>query len=99
MGKLILRSSLYVVVLTVLLGGIYPALVYAAGQLLCREKANGSFVRRGGRGGGAGMGGSKFPNTQETQFRPPRPRETRTPPPPPPPAAQDEARPAAPQSH
>ncbi len=42
--KLLLRSTLYVVVLTVLLGGAYPAAVWAVSQVFWKEKANGSFV-------------------------------------------------------
>jgi K+-transporting ATPase ATPase C chain len=49
--NLLLRSTLYVVVLTVLLGGAYPAAVWAVSQVFWKDKANGSFVtdRSGGR--------------------------------------------------
>jgi K+-transporting ATPase ATPase C chain len=70
MLKLIVRSSLYVVVLTLLTGGIYPALVYAAGQLLWREKANGSFVEGGGRVVGSELIGQSF---QAPKYLHPRP--------------------------
>ena len=36
--------TLYVIVLTVLLGGVYPAAVTAVAQFLWKDKANGSFV-------------------------------------------------------
>jgi K+-transporting ATPase ATPase C chain len=47
--KLLVRSTLYVLALTVLLGGVYPGLVYFAGQLLWPARANGSFVESAGR--------------------------------------------------
>jgi potassium-transporting ATPase KdpC subunit len=70
MGKLILRSSLYVVVLTVLTGGIYPAVVYGVGQLLWRNKANGSFIEAGGRVVGSELVGQNF---QDPSYLRPRP--------------------------
>ena len=42
--KLVVRSTLYVAVLTVLLGGVYPAVVWAVSHVFWREKAEGSFV-------------------------------------------------------
>ena len=42
--KLIVRSTVYVVVLTVLLGGAYPAAVWAISHVFWKEKAEGSFV-------------------------------------------------------
>ncbi len=42
--KLAIRSTLYVVVLTVLLGGLYPAAVTAVSRIFWRDKADGSFV-------------------------------------------------------
>jgi K+-transporting ATPase ATPase C chain len=70
MLKLVLRSTLYVIVLTVLTGGIYPALVYAAGQLFWSEKANGSFVRSGGRVVGSELIGQGFQNPKYLHSRP-----------------------------
>jgi K+-transporting ATPase ATPase C chain len=58
--KLILRSTLYVIVLTVLLGGAYPAAVWACGRLFWREKAEGSFVTFGGRVVGSELIGQNF---------------------------------------
>jgi len=42
--KLAVRSALYVAVLTVLLGGVYPAVVWGVSRVFWREKADGSFV-------------------------------------------------------
>src|SRR5690242_3845216 len=42
--KLILKSTFYVVVLTILLGGAYPALVTVAAHLFWADRADGSFV-------------------------------------------------------
>jgi potassium-transporting ATPase KdpC subunit len=58
--KLILRSTLYVVVLIVLLGGVYPAAVWACGRLFWKEKADGSFVTSGGRIVGSELIGQNF---------------------------------------
>lgn len=68
--KLLVRSSLYVIVLTVLTGGIYPALVYAAGQIFWREKANGSFVQSGGRVVGSELIGQSFQDPRYLHSRP-----------------------------
>jgi potassium-transporting ATPase KdpC subunit len=70
MGKLILRSSLYVVVLSVLTGGIYPAVVYGVGQLLWRNKANGSFIKAGGRVVGSELVGQNFHDPRYLHPRP-----------------------------
>jgi K+-transporting ATPase ATPase C chain len=58
--KLVLKSALYVVVLTVLLGGVYPAAVTVVGRLLWPERANGSFVRVKGRVVGSELIGQSF---------------------------------------
>jgi K+-transporting ATPase ATPase C chain len=68
--KLILRSALYVVVLTVLTGGIYPAVVYAFGQLFWTEKANGSFITSGGRVVGSELIGQNFQSPKYLHSRP-----------------------------
>src|SRR5262249_4583071 len=70
MGKLILRSTLYVIVLTVLTGGIYPLAVYGIGQLLWRDKANGSFVESGGRVVGSELIGQAFKDSKYLHSRP-----------------------------
>jgi K+-transporting ATPase ATPase C chain len=58
--KLILRSALYVAVLTLLLGGAYPAAVRLAGKPLWRNRADGSFVTANGRVVGSELIGQKF---------------------------------------
>lgn len=58
--KLLVRSTLYVGVLTVLLGGVYPAVVYGFGQLFWKDKANGSFITSGGRVVGSELIGQAF---------------------------------------
>ncbi len=68
--KLLLRSTLYVVVLTVLLGGFYPAAVTAVGQLLWKHEANGSFVEADGRVVGSALIGQNF---QDDRYLHPRP--------------------------
>jgi K+-transporting ATPase ATPase C chain len=68
--KLIVRSTLYVVVLTVLLGGVYPAAVTAVSRLFWKEKANGSFVTAGGRIVGSELIGQNFKGPQYLHPRP-----------------------------
>src|ERR1700693_5901758 len=68
--KLILKSTLYVLVLTVLLGGAYPAAVWAVGQVFWKEKANGSFVPEGGRIVGSELIGQNFANPKYLHPRP-----------------------------
>ena len=68
--KLAVRSTLYVVVLTVLLGGVYPAAVTAVSQLLWKDKANGSFVTAGGRVVGSELIGQNFKGDQYLRPRP-----------------------------
>ena len=58
--KLIVRSTLYVVVLTVLLGGAYPAAVTGVSRLFWKDKANGSFVTANGRIVGSGASQQNF---------------------------------------
>lgn len=68
--KLAIRSTLYVAVLTVLLGGLYPAAVTAVSQLLWKEKANGSFVTAGGRTVGSELIGQSFEGEKYLRPRP-----------------------------
>ncbi|MET0620357.1 MAG: potassium-transporting ATPase subunit KdpC [Thermoanaerobaculia bacterium] len=68
--KLLLRSTLYVVVLTVLLGGLYPAAVTAVGQLFWRDRANGSFVTSEGRVVGSSLIGQNFKDPRYLRPRP-----------------------------
>jgi K+-transporting ATPase ATPase C chain len=68
--KLIVRSTLYVLVLTVLLGGVYPAAVTAVSRLFWKEKANGSFVTAGGRIVGSELIGQNFKGPRYLHPRP-----------------------------
>jgi potassium-transporting ATPase KdpC subunit len=68
--KLVLRSTLYVVVLTVLLGGVYPAAVTLAAHLLWRDRADGSFVAENGRVVGSELIGQKFTRPEYLHPRP-----------------------------
>lgn len=68
--KLVLRSTLYVVVLTLLLGGAYPAAVTAVSRVFWKEKADGSFVSAGGRVVGSELIGQNFKGPQYLHPRP-----------------------------
>src|SRR5450432_1626581 len=68
--KLLIRSTLFVVVLTALLGGIYPAAVTAVSHLLWKDKANGSFVTAGGRVVGSELIGQVFGRPEYLHSRP-----------------------------
>jgi potassium-transporting ATPase KdpC subunit len=57
-------------VLTVLLGGAYPAAVWAVGQVFWKEKANGSFVSEGGRIVGSELIGQNFADPKYLHSRP-----------------------------
>ena len=68
--KLAIRSTLYVVVLTVLLGGAYPAAVWAVSRLFWKDKADGSFVTAGGRVVGSELIGQNFKGPRYLHPRP-----------------------------
>jgi potassium-transporting ATPase KdpC subunit len=68
--KLLLRSSLYVLVTTVLFGVAYPALVTLVAQPVWPEKANGSYVSRDGKIVGSALIGQNF---QRPEYLHPRP--------------------------
>ena len=68
--KLLLRSSLYVLVTTVLFGAAYPVLVTLVAQLVWPEKANGSYVSRDGKVVGSALIGQNF---QRPDYLHPRP--------------------------
>ena len=68
--KLAIRSTLYVVVLTVLLGGAYPAAVTAVAKVFWKDKANGSFVTAGGRVVGSELIGQNFEGERYLRPRP-----------------------------
>jgi K+-transporting ATPase ATPase C chain len=68
--KLIVRSTLYVLVLTVLLGGAYPAAVTAVSRLFWKDKADGSFVAANGRVVGSELIGQNFKGSRYLHPRP-----------------------------
>ena len=68
--KLLLRSTLFVLVLTVLLGGIYPAAVTVVARPFWKEKADGSFLRSGGRVVGSELIGQNFKRPEYLHPRP-----------------------------
>ena len=69
--KLVVRSTLYVVVLTVLLGGVYPAAVWAVSHVFWKEKAEGSFVPGAdGRVVGSELIGQGFKSPKYLHSRP-----------------------------
>ncbi len=68
--KLVVRSTLYVVVLTVLLGGVYPAVVWGVSHVFWKEKAEGSFVPAGGRVVGSELIGQGFKSPKYLHSRP-----------------------------
>ena len=58
--KLLLRSSLYVTITTILFGGVYPLAVTLVAQLAWPGKANGSYVSRDGKVVGSALIGQNF---------------------------------------
>ncbi len=68
--KLIGRSILFVLVTTVLLGGIYPAAVTVFARLLWSERASGSFLSSNGRVVGSDLIGQRFTGPQYLHPRP-----------------------------
>ena len=68
--KILGRATLYVVVLTVLLGGVYPAAVTAVSRVFWKEKADGSFVTAGGRVVGSELIGQAFARPEYLHPRP-----------------------------
>jgi len=68
--RLILRSTIYVIVLTVLLGGVYPAAVTLLARALWPARADGSFVEGGGRVVGSALIGQNFRRAKYLHPRP-----------------------------
>lgn len=68
--KLIGRSILFVLVTTVLLGGIYPAAVTVFARLLWSERASGSFLSSNGRVVGSDLIGQRFTGPRYLHPRP-----------------------------
>jgi potassium-transporting ATPase KdpC subunit len=56
----IIRSAIVVVVSTVLLGFVYPAVMVAVGQIAFSHQANGSLIQRGGRTVGSKLAAQAF---------------------------------------
>jgi K+-transporting ATPase ATPase C chain len=70
MMKLILKSTGYVVVLSILLGGAYPAFVALAARLFWKDRAGGSFVTANGRIVGSSLIGQSFAGDRYLHPRP-----------------------------
>jgi K+-transporting ATPase ATPase C chain len=68
--KILGRATLYVAVLTVLLGGVYPAAVTAVSRVFWKDKADGSFVTAGGRVVGSELIGQPFARPEYLHPRP-----------------------------
>lgn len=68
--KLLLKATGYVVVLTVLLGGAYPALVTIAAHCFWPHEADGSFVSANGRIVGSSLIGQNFAGDRYLHPRP-----------------------------
>jgi K+-transporting ATPase ATPase C chain len=68
--KLVWKSTLYVIVLTLLLGGLYPAVVTLLGRLFWPRQANGSFVTADGRVVGSELIGQSFTDPKYLHSRP-----------------------------
>jgi K+-transporting ATPase ATPase C chain len=68
--KLAVRSILYVVVLTLLLGGAYPAAVTAVSRMFWKDEAEGSFVSVDGRIVGSELIGQNFKSPAYLHPRP-----------------------------
>jgi len=68
--KLIIRSTLSVVVLTILLGGVYPAAVWGVARVFWKEKAEGSFVTADGHVVGSELIGQGFQSPKYLHSRP-----------------------------
>jgi potassium-transporting ATPase KdpC subunit len=66
-----LRPALVgLVLLTLITGGIYPAVIYGVGRLAFRDQADGSLVRRNGAVVGARLIGQPFARPEYFQPRP-----------------------------
>jgi len=70
MGKTIYRSIVMTLLLTLLLCGAYPLLVYGLGQVLFRQNANGGFIQEGDRVYGAALIGQSFTKPEYFHGRP-----------------------------
>ena len=68
--KTLIRSILFVVVTTVIFGGVYPGAVTLAARLFWRNRADGSFVRAGARTVGSALIGQAFADPRYLHGRP-----------------------------
>jgi K+-transporting ATPase ATPase C chain len=68
--KTLVRSVLYMIAMTIVFGGLYPAVVTLAARILWPEKAAGSFVSSGGRVIGSSLIGQKFSDPKYLHPRP-----------------------------
>lgn len=68
--KLLWRSTLFVAVLTLLLGGVYPAAVTAVSRMFWKDRANGSLVEASGRVVGSELIGQAFARPEYLHPRP-----------------------------
>ena len=68
--KTLVRSVLYMIAMTVLFGGLYPAAVTLAARVLWPEKAAGSFVTSKGRVIGSSLIGQQFAKPEYLHPRP-----------------------------
>lgn len=68
--KVLARSILFVVATTVLFGGVYPAAVTLAARAFWRDRADGSFVKIGGRIVGSELIGQSFSGARYLHGRP-----------------------------
>lgn len=70
MMRYIVRSFLLMLVFTAVLGIIYPCLIFLAGQIFCKNKANGSFLEREGKIIGSSLIGQAFSSEKYFHSRP-----------------------------
>jgi K+-transporting ATPase ATPase C chain len=68
--KLAVQSLLFVLALTVLVGGLYPAAVTIVAQLVFPDQAKGSFVEHDGRVVGSSLVGQRFAGAEYLHPRP-----------------------------
>jgi len=68
--KTLVRSVLYMLAMTIVFGGLYPAAVTMTARILWPAKASGSFVSSGGRVIGSSLIGQKFSDPKYLHPRP-----------------------------
>ena len=68
--KTLVRSVLYMLAMTIVFGGLYPAAVTMTARVLWPAKASGSFVSSGGRVIGSSLIGQKFSDPKYLHPRP-----------------------------